>query len=392
VTTVSSHRRSGTLVARSRRIDDPGDLLEHLGPDGFAWLDGDTGFVTAGVVARVPVAEASTELEAILDDRADDTPASAGPRLVGALPFDDVDDDAQLLLPARIVAREADGVAWTTEIHGVDPPAPLRRASESPNRFAVHAASTRAAWNAMVATVLDGVGRHEVEKVVLARAVEVEADAPFDIVDVLRDLHAAQPGCTVYGVDGFVGASPEILVRRHGPQVYARPLAGTAADPATLLASAKDAREHRIVVDAIVGALRSCCDRLTVDGPAALQFTSVTHLATTIRGALADRDLTALDLATRLHPTPAVGGWPTARAQQLIRELEPDRGRYAGACGWVDPRGDGEFVVALRCAQLDGAHARCYAGAGIVAGSDAAAEWAETQAKLQPMLRALVKP
>jgi menaquinone-specific isochorismate synthase len=311
---------------------------------------------------------------------------------VGALPFDDVDDDAELLLPARIVARDADGAAWTTEIHGVDIPPSSPGATNPATHFAVHAGSTRATWDDMVATVLDGVARNEVEKVVLARTVDVEADAPFEIVDVLRDLHATQPGCTVYGVAGFVGASPEILVRRHGPRVYARPLAGTAADPATLLASAKDSREHRIVVDAIVGALQACCDRLTVDGPAALQFTNVTHLATTIRGALTDRDLTALDLATRLHPTPAVGGWPTAPAQRLIRELEPDRGRYAGACGWVDTRGDGQFVVALRCAQLDGAHARCYAGAGIVAGSDAGAEWAETQAKLQPMLRALVKP
>ena len=124
-----------------------------------------------------------------------------------------------------------------------------------------------------------------------------------------------------------------------------------------------------------------------------MRFANVTHLATTIRGCLTDRDVTALDLVDRLHPTPAVGGWPTDPARRLIQELEGrDRGRYAGACGWVDAHGDGEFVVALRCAEIDGAHARCFAGAGIVAGSEPGAEWAETQAKLQPMLGALVRP
>ena len=144
--------------------------------------------------------------------------------------------------------------------------------------------------------------------------------------------------------------------------------------------------------DAIVETLSAVCARPEVVGPAALRFPNVTHLATTIRAELTDPRLTALDLVARLHPTPAVGGWPPEPARRLICELEGERDNYAGPCGWVDARGDGEFVVALRCAQVTGAHARCYAGAGIVAGSQPAAEWAETQAKLQPMLRALVRP
>ena len=122
-------------------------------------------------------------------------------------------------------------------------------------------------------------------------------------------------------------------------------------------------------------------------------FGPVAHLATPIRGRLAAPAPSALELARRLHPTPAVGGTPRAAALDAIRALEGfDRGRYAGPVGWVDARGDGEWAIALRGAELDGARARLVAGAGIVAGSDPDAEWAETQAKLEPMLRALVRP
>jgi len=127
--------------------------------------------------------------------------------------------------------------------------------------------------------------------------------------------------------------------------------------------------------------------------PAVEHFGNLAHLVTPIRGELTDTGLDALALARLLHPSPAVGGTPTSAALRVIDELEPfDRGPYAGPVGWVDARGDGEFAVALRGAQVDGAHALLRAGAGIVAGSDPEAEWAETQAKLEPMLRALVVP
>jgi isochorismate synthase EntC len=170
-------------------------------------------------------------------------------------------------------------------------------------------------------------------------------------------------------------------------------MAGTGTDVEALRASEKDAREHGYVVDAITAKLHDVCTDLDANGPAAIPFASVVHLATTIEGTLTDPGVTALDLVRRLHPTPAVGGWPSDAALEMIRVLEGrDRGRYAGPCGWIDAHGDGAFVVALRCAELEGAHARLFAGAGIVAGSDPAAEWAETQAKLQPMLRVLVRP
>jgi menaquinone-specific isochorismate synthase len=376
--------------ARTEPIADPGDLLRHLGPDGFAWLDGEAGFVTAGVVDRVPLARAAGALAAIAHARDGDAPSHAGPRAFGALPFE---GGGELVLPARIVARDRDGRAWRTTIEGSPVPPALHVPRPRPARFEVRPRIERDEWRARLEQTLAAIDAGTVEKVVLAREVDVEADEPFDLLDVLDALRSTQSGCTVYAVDGFVGASPELLVRRTGREVLCRPMAGTGDDPEALLASAKDAHEHRIVVDAIASVLRDVCDPVDCDGPAAVRFANVTHLATSIRGRLRSRTVGAADLVARLHPTPAVGGWPTRAAQAMIRELEGhDRGRYAGACGWIDPAGDGEFVVALRCAQLEGAHARLYAGAGIVAGSEPGAEWAETQAKLQPMLRALVRP
>jgi isochorismate synthase EntC len=130
-----------------------------------------------------------------------------------------------------------------------------------------------------------------------------------------------------------------------------------------------------------------------VHGTAPVSLTDLAHLATLITARLRDVDTSAVDLALALHPTPAVAGTPRAAALATISRLEPTpRDRDAGPCGWIDAEGDGEFVVALRGAQLDGDRARLHAGAGIVAGSRAEAEWAETQVKLEPMLRALVRP
>jgi menaquinone-specific isochorismate synthase len=230
------------------------------------------------------------------------------------------------------------------------------------------------------------------EKIVLARAVDVAADRPFDVRSVCAQLRRTQPGCVVYAHGGFVGASPELLVRKRGTDVVSRPLAGTGEDAQHLLASAKDAHEHRIVVDAVAASLRDLCANVQIHGPAPLELADVTHLATTLTGH-ARAGTTIANLLRSLHPTPAVAGTPRTVALETIHRLEPvERDRYAGPCGWIDERGDGEFVVALRCAHLDGTTARCYAGAGIVAGSQPDAEWAETEQKLEPMLRVLVRP
>jgi len=146
------------------------------------------------------------------------------------------------------------------------------------------------------------------------------------------------------------------------------------------------------VVDAVVEALRATCADTIAHRMAPVALADLTHLATTITARVLDLDTSAVDLALALHPTPAVAGTPRATALAAIARLESSpRDLYAGPCGWVDARGDGEFVVALRGAQIDGTHARLHAGAGIVAGSRSGLEWAETQAKLEPMLRALVR-
>ncbi|HEY1178918.1 MAG TPA: isochorismate synthase, partial [Phytomonospora sp.] len=199
----------------------------------------------------------------------------------------------------------------------------------------------------------------------------------------------------------LVGASPELLVRRRGRVVTAHPLAGSrprtgnpgrdAAATAELLACDKDRREHAFVVDAIAAALAPYC--ANVDAPATPGVTAtgaMLHLGTLITGELRDEGVSALELACALHPTPAVCGTPTAHARELIGRVEGfERGFYAGMVGWTDRSGDGEWAVAIRCAEVDGDRLRLYAGAGIVPGSQPRAELAETRAKFRTLLGAL---
>ncbi len=382
------------LHAVTREVDPNTDPFEEFDPGGFAWLHHRTRIVTSGVAARLAPADAAAVLAAVAVDDAVGLPGT-GAIAVGALPFDP-DADGELVIPARVFGA-LDGRAWLTEI------GPSRRDVDPevvpPTRFTVAAPRSRGEWRVAVERALDAIGRGDLEKVVLAREVLIEADTPFDAREIVRGLVASQPGSFVYASEGFVGASPELLVRRTGAVVESRPVAGTTiadSDEAllALAASVKDTQEHRFVVDGIVDALEPRCDDLTVaTTPEVAVFGPVAHLATPIRGELHEPAPSALDVARLLHPTPAVGGTPRDAALDAIRALEGfDRGRYAGPVGWVDAHGDGEWAIALRGAELDGARARLVAGAGIVAGSEPDAEWAETQAKLEPMLRALVRP
>jgi menaquinone-specific isochorismate synthase len=218
---------------------------------------------------------------------------------------------------------------------------------------------------------------------------------------VLDRLRRSHPSCFTYAAGGFVGASPELLVRRRGDEVASCPMAGTVrrgttpeeddALTAGLRRSVKEAEEHRLLVEAVVAALAPVCVEAPVAGePDVVRFPTVSHLATRVSGVLRTPAPSALALAGLLHPTPAVGGLPRSEALATISALEGfDRGLYAGPVGWVDAAGDGEWAVALRGAQLQGRLARLVAGAGIVAGSDPEAEWAETEVKLRPMLAAV---
>ena len=250
-------------------------------------------------------------------------------------------------------------------------------------------------------------------KVVLARALRLHADGPLDARTLLHRLAAADAQAMKYLVDlsaageGYsgtvlLGASPELLVARRGDQVLCRPFAGSAprlpdpgddaASGAALAESAKNRHEHQLVVDALATALEPLCTDLQIaEQPQLSKTAAVWHLYTPISGRLRERSTTALDLAVALHPTPAVGGSPTEPATTLIRELEGDRGFYAGAVGWCDQRGDGRWVVSIRCAQLsaDRRSALAHSGGGIVAESDPDDEVAETTTKFRTILSAL---
>jgi salicylate biosynthesis isochorismate synthase/menaquinone-specific isochorismate synthase len=255
-----------------------------------------------------------------------------------------------------------------------------------------------------VARAVQRIGAGELEKVVLAREVEVHAGTPHDPGAVFGVLREAFPGCFVYcagrGEAAFLGASPELLVRRTGLRTSTVALAGSArrsADPAVddhlgeqLLRSTKDREEHAIVARRIMLSLRPHSVWVTsAPEPVVAKIANIQHLATPIRAQLA-APVSAVELAGALHPTPAVGGEPWELAAPLIPALEGmDRGWYAGPVGWTDAAEDGEFCVALRCALLRGRTARCFAGVGVVRDSDPAAELAETEIKLAALLPVL---
>jgi salicylate biosynthesis isochorismate synthase/menaquinone-specific isochorismate synthase len=242
------------------------------------------------------------------------------------------------------------------------------------------------------------------EKVVLAREVQVHAPVAHDPAALLGLLREAFPACFVFAVgrgdSTFVAASPELLVRRQGQRASTVALAGStrrSADPAVddhlgeqLLRSEKDREENAIVARRIARVLRPHAVWIAVaPEPELVRVANIQHLGLPIRAQLAE-PIDAVALAGLLHPTPAVGGEPAAVAAELIPSLEGlDRGWYAGPVGWTDATGDGEFCVALRCALLHGNVAHCYAGCGIVRDSDPAAELAETEVKLQALLPVL---
>ena len=253
----------------------------------------------------------------------------------------------------------------------------------------------------------------EMTKVVAARRVALDADEPIDPLALAARMIERHPDAATYALDlsaagerywghTLVGASPELLVSRHGETVTCRPLAGTAARRTDadedrrageeLLTSSKNLAEHGCVVDWIRSRLTPLCSDLDIpDKPELTATPDVWHLATPITGTLRDRDIDALTLAHVLHPTPAVAGTPTEAALDVISRIEGDRRFYGGAVGWCDEEGDGDWFVAIRCAELssDGRRAVAWAGGGIVADSDPGAELDETSAKLRTLLGAL---
>ena len=384
-------------MSRSRAEATPtADLFDLYVPrSGFVLERGGRGLATPGPAAAVVAVSPGPDQVARAAVLAGEALAASGDRAVvaGALPFDGA-PVAFLQVASSVVRTVTPSPRQFDDSLGYG----LVNATHEPDE---------AAYEDAVAEALRGIDAGTVEKVVLARTLVIEADAPLDPRVIGMRLRDADPDCYVFAAalpgsaHALVGASPELLVRRHGEWVVSDPLAGSAPrspDPAqdrdlgaALLDSVKERREHRLVAEAVADTLNPFCQTLEVDAqPSLMKTATLWHLHTAIRGRLRPGAPDALTLAAALHPTPAVCGTPPGAALSLIRELEPfDRRFYAGIVGWVDARGDGEWVIALRCAEIMGRTARLYAGAGIVAGSEPEAEDRETVVKFRAMLAAL---
>jgi len=417
---------------RTVPVEDPGDLVARLPePASMAWIRRGEGLTGWGEVARVSLPAGEDRFTAgekwltELFDGAEVTDGvglpGCGPVAFGSFTFDPTSEGSVLIVPGAVLGRAA-GRSWLTTI-GTRPPSrtapapavPVPAApAPAPGELRWHDGSlTAPQWQHAVRAAVARIQAGDLSKVVLARDLYATASAGIDTRALLARLARRYPDCWTFSCAGLVGATPELYIRRVGPDVRSLVLAGTTprggsqaedeALGAALLASTKDVEEHRYAVADVRRALAPLCSRLDIDDqPWLLRLANLQHLATAVTGRLTGlpqpagaaaalgEHASALALAAALHPTAAVCGTPAGAAMELIRELEGmDRRRYAGPVGWVDARGNGEWGIALRCAELDGPRARLFAGCGIVADSDPVAELAETQVKFRPMQDAL---
>lgn len=340
----------------------------------------------------------------------------------GAFAFADRSSAISVLVVPEIVVGRHGGVGWVTRIgqavdsapadanergaEGMPEPTPVGMpeptpVGERPRATLAAGSLSRAEYVQLVRDAVSRIRSGQVEKVVMARDAVASIPADADRRALLQELAQSYPDTVTFAVDGFMGASPETLVSVHAREASARVLAGSmargagttedAAAATALATSAKDLDEHAFAVQSVLRALRPHARAVTAsESPFTLKLPNLWHLATDVEVELAD-NASSLDLVEALHPTAAVAGFPTADALALIAELEPfDRGRYAGPVGWIDQDGDGEWVIALRCARVDDdGTLTAYAGAGIVADSDPDSELAETRMKFRPIADAL---
>ena len=389
------------------------EILDAVHP--LLWRRRGAGLVGYGIAARLEfsgpnrVADAATEWQHIVSNaQIEDHVKLPGSGLsaFGSFAFaDDSSASSVLVIPELIIGRR-DGVAFVTTITHVGQPA---RSAEIPVVSPLGEKATvtfrageqsEEGYRESVREAVRRIQHGEVSKVVLARDLVGTIADGADIRPMVIDLAQSYPDCWTYCVDGLIGSSPETLVRVHDGTMDARVLAGTAARgvdahsdleaAAVLATSSKDLDEHAFAVRSVIDSLEPFTTHLsTGESPFTLRLANLWHLATDVTGNLTPGS-TSLDLVAALHPTAAVAGTPTAQALDLISQLEPfDRGRYAGAVGWVGSTGEGEWAIALRCVQVDGQSVTAYAGCGVVANSDADAELNETKMKFRPVVDAL---
>lgn len=386
---------------------------------GLLWSREGVRFAGLGEASRIVVtrpggaAAAQAKLAALARDHqdgSDDFPHRAVG--LGSMRFDPA-FPAELIVPEVVVAEKPGAAPWLIST-GPTPSEALTMIAQAskepgersrPSSYGVAAALDPLDWrDGVVAPVRDRIVAGDFTKVVLAREVVVDADLPIDIPAVLQNLREGFATAAIFAVDGFVGASPELLVARRGSQVDAHPLAGTAprsSDPAidaqlalSLASSTKDQHEHRVTIDWLLDNLLPFCSYVDAEpDPSIMTLANVHHLGTKVQGLLSSPPVSVLELVETLHPTPAVGGDPQGPALAAIAQHElGDRGHYAGPTGWVDADGNGEFAVSVRTAQIEGNRATMWAGVGVVAASDPEAELAETRIKFQTMLGAIIGP
>jgi menaquinone-specific isochorismate synthase len=399
----------------SRYTIDQIDLTSFAGSEGMLFVRNGIGLATCGIASRVASRDAKDFLASIQIDDSVKAPGT-GPILIGSIPFDSREPH-EFVLPKILVNKSADGRCWVTAVDIEE--LELTRVFESHVSQALVATSSATSssytvtpgvdidtYLQAVTAARDAVRSGAITKAVIARDVIVTSTNPIDIRAVLLRLRNSFGSSYQFSIDGFVGASPELLVSILDGEVSSHPLAGTAprtGDPTTdseiataLLSSTKNQIEHRIVIDAVHDTLLPWCSYLDWEPEASIvAVANVQHLGTHMSGRLSEPFLHILDAVYALSPTPALGGFPRDKALQLISDVEGmSRGRYGGAVGWFDSKGNGVWAVAIRCAEYsnNNMNARLFAGGGIVADSDPLSELAETQAKLQAMLAAIIRP
>ena len=331
--------------------------------------------------------------------------SGTGPILFSSFSFD-ANETSVLIIP-EVVLGHKNGKSWITWIGNKGQPeiTQISNSAISSEIIWQKGSISDERWREQVTTAIAAIKNNQLEKVVLARDLTATSNAGIDIRNLLQRLEIEYPSTWLFFVDGLIGATPELLVRLSKSLVTSRVLAGTIrksgnedrdlALAASLAKSSKDLEEHEYAVKSVADALAPFCSSTNVpESPFVLHLSNVMHLATDVTGVLNDsaKQADIFTLVEKLHPSAAVCGTPTDEAKKLITSLEEmNRGRYSGPVGWIDAHGDGEIAIALRCGQLSADHKsiRIFAGCGIVAGSDPANEYAESQAKLMPMRTAL---
>ena len=408
------------MIHRTVLVDTPFDLNNVCGGDGLLFVRDGVGYAGRNVYFTGDDAAIRSTLSSSMHsghNTALDLP-KVGPIAFGIIPFLP-QEQSHFVVASATFAKRADGTHTLTLIgetsHDVDDAAlervlqdatQARPPRPSSNSFRVGARTPVGRYLDAVTLARDAVRNGLLKKAVIARDIEVHADEPIDVHSVLLRLRASFGSSYRFCIGDMIGASPELLIEVAGREVRSRPLAGTTprtGDPDSdkqladeLMSSTKNQVEHRVVVDMVHDTLLSYCSYLDWEAePSIVTVANVQHLGTYIEGALTEPTAHVMTLLKALCPTPALGGFPSAAALEFISQTEPmERGNYGGAVGWMDADGNGTFAVTIRCAELseDRRTARLFAGGGIVAESNPYAELAETQAKFQAMLSAIVRP